>query len=690
LWQLMNYSGFAWTSLGQDQIGDRETTSTHYRAGTYTLTSGDIFCDASGNCDSTGSTYPTPPWDLLELIDMSHGYDTSSYSVTFQLDVYLNVVNAGGTNVGLPMRIEISGSRVNITSGSSVAIPFNNTYDFANFRRLDTTVLTTLRSMYQSCQPTGNAAYRAPLPSTSAVTSKTPSLGSTPPLSSFPSEFTMVVEAPSQSLANGGAPGLTNQNLALRYTLDDANYQESVQYIPPWSQTINVDIYQYPDGSAYPSSGKVWTVGEQFTVDGPGNVTCTIANLTNFGPNANSNLLRQSLAFTVGSFADFFVNQSGFDATSLFYVGKNYVRSVYADTYQGSFNGQSGFGNLTISWTTTVYLFPAGWQYPGRNTATDLQLPLLIINDGYANGQLSFTFRDAWNIFSLIPQTDANFFTDLPATYNCPMTVTQQSGGNRPPPPVRTVNPPYINSQYSTTVEINFGTLGYTLSYDEYYSKSMGVLRADGRYDSRAITEVINFASNPVSMSSYNALTGACSTFSLTSTQNASLLYAPSFAILQLMNYSGLQWLQRSAPVGNAGQFNIPTLIQDRNIPATEYFIPKVTILPDGTFCDALGNCDNSNGDITNQPPYSFLELLDFAATTEAAANGPTYTTVLELHFFVQTMSRAGISGAIPLRVELNGTRYMTGSNGDPGTSFYNVRAPRSHKQQLSSPLSLC
>ena len=691
LWQLMSYSGFSWTNLGQDQIGDREVNSTHYQSGTYTLSSDDVFCDASGNCDTQGTgAYPTPAWDLLELIDFSHGYDTSSYTVSFQLDVYLNVVNVTSASVGIPMRIEVSGTRVNLTSGNNAAVPFNNTIDFASFRQLDRTLLTTLRRAYGNCRPqAASVVYRAPFPSASTVSTSAPALGAAPPLTSFPNEFTMVVEAPLQGMANGqappGAPGQQNQNAAVRYTLDEANMQESVQYIPPWSSTISVSIWQYNDATAYPTSGKVWTVGEQFTQNGPGNVTCTIANLTNWGPQANSNRLRQSLAMTVGSFADFFIDASGFDATSLGYVGKSTVRSVYADVYQGSFTGQAGFGNLSVSWTTTVYLFPAGWQYPGRNSASDLQLPLLIVNAGTATGQNTFTFRTTYNIFSLEPQTDSTFFTDLPSAYNCPTTVTQGNGGfnngTRPTPPVRTVALPFINPEYSTTVEINFGTLGYTLSYDEWYSQSQGLLRADGRYDSRAVTEITNFASSPVTMAAYNELTGSCTSYSLSSSQSASLLYNPAFAVLQLMNYSGLLWTIRAAPTGPgapAQNFNVPSMIADRNIPATDYWIPRVTINPDGTFCDATGNCNTANGDITNQPPYSFLELLDFATSPEADTESgitdePTYTVVMEMHYFIQTMTRAGVTGAIPLRVELNGTRYMTGVSGDPGTTFYNI-----------------
>ena len=690
LWQLMNYSGFAWTNLGQDQIGDRETNSTHYQSATYSLSSSDVFCDASGNCDSTGSTYPTPPWDLLEMIDLAHSYDPSAYNVTFQLDAYLDVINQTGSNpLGLPMRIEVSGTRINLTSGGSTPAPFNCTYDFSNFRRLDRTVLYSLRRAYQSCLPSSNAAYRAPFPSSSAVSSTWPAIGSAPPAASFPNEFTMVVEAPIQSLANAamgppppGTPGLTNQNWASRWTLDEANTRESVQYIAPWSSSISVNIWQYNDASAYPASGQTWRVGEAFGMNGPTNVTCSTANLTSWGPGANSNLLRQSLGQTVGSFADFFVNQSGFDETSLSYVGRSTVRSVYADVYQGSFTAQPGYGNLSVSWITTLYLFPEGWQYPGRTAATDLRLPLLIVNNGSVTGQRSFTFRQTYNIFALEPQTDPSFFTDLPSAYNCPMTVAQYANGTnagpRPTPPVRTVNPPFVNPEYSATVEFSFSSLGYTVSYDEYYSQSQGLLRADGRYGSRAVSEVTNFAASPVTMAAYNALTGACSSYSLTSSQNASLLYAPSFAVLQLMNYSGLQWVQRGGGVGGQGQFFVPTFIQDRNIPATEFYIAQITINPDGSFCDANNNCNNANGDITSAPLYSFGELLDFATSAEADAEDgitdePTYTTVLELHYFLQTFTRGGVTGAIPLRVELNGTRYMTGSSGDGGTAFYNV-----------------
>ena len=519
-------------------------------------------------------------------------------------------------------------------------------------------------------------SYRPNFPSVSTVSTVAPAIGSAPPLTSFPNQFTMVVEAPTQSIANGmagpGSPGQTNQNWAMRYTLDEANYQESVQYQAPWSTAISVNIWQYSDGSAYPRSGQVWTVGETFSPTGPGNVGCVTSNLTAWGPQANSNRLRQSMAFGVGSFSDFFTNYSGFDATSLGYTGKSYVRSVLADTYQGTFTGQAGQGNISVSWTTTVYLYPAGWQYPGRNSASDLQLPLLIVNDGTATGQRNFTFRQTYNIFSLEPQDDPNFFTDLPAAYSCPMTVSQGNGGARPTPPTRTVNLPYVNPEYSAVVEMNFGTLGYTLSWDEQYSASQGLLRADGRYDSRAITEITDFNSNV--MSSYNQLTDACSSYSLTTAQTSSLIYSPSFAILTLMNYSGLSWQLQS---NGGNQFNVPSMITDRNIPATAYVINRLTILPDGTFCDAANNCNGVNGDITDVPPYSFQELLDFATSPEAntedgITDEPTYTTVLSLRYFLQTMPRGGVTGAIPLRVELNGTRYMTGVAGS-GTSFYNI-----------------
>ena len=692
LWQLMNYSAFVWTSQGASTMGDRQTNATYWTTPTYSLTSADVFCDNNNVCDSTGTgSYPTPPWDLLELIDPAHGYDTNSYTATFSLSVYLQTEPNG---FSIPLRIYVSGTRVNLSSSSTAAVPFNNTYDFVNFKPLDRSKVLSLRQAYRSCTPTtGSTAYRAPFPSFSTVAASTYSIGDAPPASSFPNEFNMVLEGQLFNQGMGGPPMGQNNNQAARWQLDEANAQESLTFQPGFAQAATIKIFQYGDNTAYPRNGTVWTVGENIAPNnqqtGPTNITCSIAALQAWGPQNNANPLRASRAFTVGSFADFFVNVSNFDETSLSYVGQTYIRSVLANTFQGTFSGQTGFGNNTLSWTTTVYLFPSGWQFPGRDLSTDYQLPLMIVNNGTQanvgpNGNATYTFRDVWNIFELIPETDSSFFTDLPATYTCPTEVNSNGttggggggggngggnggmgGGGRPP--IRLVNPPYISPEYSATVEMNFGTLGYTLSYDEYYSASQQLLRADGRYDSRAITEVTDFSAQ--TMTAYNSLTSSCTQYALTGSQNASLLYQPSYAILQLMNYSGIQWVQIMG-----GPNNVPSMIQDRNIPAIQYFVPRITILPNGTFCDVLGNCDAAGDDLST-PQWSFAELLDFATSPEGiaetgATDEPEYTTVVSFSFFFQNGSRAGLAGAIPLRVELNGTRYI---DGEAIETFYNI-----------------
>ena len=342
---------------------------------------------------------------------------------------------------------------------------------------LDRSKVLSLRQAYRSCTPTGSTSYRAPFPSFSTVSAATYSIGDAPPASSFPNEFNMVLEGQLFNQGQGNAPMGQNNNQAARWALDEANAQESLTFQPGFAQSATVKIFQYGDNTAYPRNGTVWTVGETIAPmnqqAGPTNISCSIANLQAWGPNNNANPLRSSRAFTVGSFADFFVNVSNFDETTLSYVGQTYIRSVLANTFQGTFSGQSGFGNNTLSWTTTVYLFPAGWQYPGRDLSTDYQLPLMIVNNGTQanvgpNGNATYAFRDVWNIFEIVPETDSSFFTDLPATYSCPTEVSSngttgnggggggngggnggQGGGGRPP--IRLVNPPYVYPEYSAT-----------------------------------------------------------------------------------------------------------------------------------------------------------------------------------------------------------------------------------------------
>jgi len=96
------------------------------------------------------------------------------------------------------------------------------------------------------------------------------------------------------------------------------------------------------------------------------------------------------------------------------------------------------------AYTTNLYLIPQGWQYPGRNSASDFNLPMLVQNIGYVSwqasngnsGQISYT--DSWNIFEIIPETNvatasdgiAAWFPDRPTAYQCPVYgATSNDGG---------------------------------------------------------------------------------------------------------------------------------------------------------------------------------------------------------------------------------------------------------------------
>jgi len=101
---------------------------------------------------------------------------------------------------------------------------------------------------------------------------------------------------------------------------------------------------------------------------------------------------------------------------------------------------------------------------------------------------------------------------------------------------------PPVPNEYQTTVEFNFGTLGFSLSYDESFSAPLGLLRTDGRYDSRGSIEFTTYTAGRTVMKAINSSSSdvSCTAYSLTSAQNASLLYAPTYALWQLMNYSAV------------------------------------------------------------------------------------------------------------------------------------------------------
>jgi len=668
VWELLNFTGFSWTNIGYDSMGDRQMNATHFISPVYTITNDDRFCYGT-SCANGDSGLETPDWDVLELIDFSYGTDSNRYDTTFNMSYYVNKVS---NSVTIPLRLVVEGTRTNIVTQQ--VIPFSNNYDWVNFRRLDTTIISTITNTYRRCAPNATEAhYYPPFPTSNTVAAPY-TIGQAPPASMFPNEMYMVYEGMDRDRFVNGTY-TAGGNTAYTWMLDDFGNQEAVAVQPAFEQAETKTIYRYNNADTHPISGRVYTITHSPRTN---QYSCTTANLTAWGFNPNTSPTRYSRTGGAGaSISDFFVDPS-FGPAQFRYVGRTTVRSVPTDTWQATFTGQTGWNNsLTYTYTSTVYSMPMGWQFPGRAQRQDQGLPILIANQGTANGvggpgnqPFSFNYRDTWNIFSLIPADapDSSWWTEVPelAPYRC-SAYPPSTNPVRPTPPA--VRIPYFSPDYHVTVEQTYSDVGMTISYEEFSQYSRGLLRADGRYMGRSVVEITDWNRYPAVMTQYDSLDGSCQTYQLDeAAQRNSLIYLPSSFILTMMNYTGLNWA-----VQNNAQ------LSDRNIAATRYSVSNITIGPDGTFCNGKYECSGENGVFPNTD-WSFIELLDPSLSKSQHVgqtqdpNMPTYSYVIALQLYTQTQRRAGLVGAIPLRLIVTGKRFMVSGDPDPsGESFTNI-----------------
>ena len=675
LYQLVNDPGLTYNYVGRSSITDRDVIADVYQVLGITVLANGQYC--------VGSMCSTPAngFSFSELVDFNALQTNSSFTAAADINVFMSTVPVAWTgrnsiasvinSNAIPLRITINGTM----TGASAAQTFSNSFDFVNWHVVDTSVFSALSTA--NCPTSPSAVARDLFPLTNTV-APAPALGSGLSALSFPQEFTMVVEAPNVGQAggvNGDFNGTYYTNVAGRWSLDVAGNRESVSYYNRNNSNFfnsTFSLNTFPTTRIYVYNSSLAGGGVYYTINGPAtsltcsnpqlltNVAASIAGqgLSGIGGQGTGNNINNHSA--AGTLSLMFANPQ-YDTSMFVYMGRATIRSVLADWYRASGlttlqtlnGGRNGFtGTVVDTFTQDVYLFPSGWQFLGRDNASDYQLPLAVINNGtaYQSGynqqcrgnnctrtpyNSSSVYTDIFSIFELLPFSYPSQFPNSPSLYNCAAYVAPVTPGR--PPVVVTL--PYVNPSYSATVEMNFGTLGYTLSYDEYYNGN--VLRADGRYQSSTTIEITSAATAASlyssELQSIDTSLGTCSTSQLSADQSDSLLYLPSFAILQLLNFSGFAW-----------QNNGSAVLADRNLNVLAYSVPYVNISSLGTFCDALGNCQTLPA-TTN--PDQFHELIDFAY----AYDTNDYYAIFNITMYYQNIGNA--IGTAPARLVLSGYR---------------------------------
>lgn len=213
-----------------------------------------------------------------------------------------------------------------------------------------------------------------------------------------------------------------------------------------------------------------------------------------------------------GGFARYFDNGTWFAGAR--YVGRSPARGVTADVWSKDFTLLSpSQPNVVIAYTQSIYFFPQGWQFPGRNVSANTTFPLRMINEGSVrclgtgpcNLTKSVQFSDMYDIYQFVPgvpsadsmqqpcpscfdgiqnQGEAGVDCGSPCAQAC-----QQSPDSLPFPS--------IAKSYLVSVSANIIENGYTMSYNEYYdatyNNNAGALLTEGFFGDLRQLQLIDY-----------------------------------------------------------------------------------------------------------------------------------------------------------------------------------------------------
>jgi hypothetical protein len=83
--------------------------------------------------------------------------------------------------------------------------------------------------------------------------------------------------------------------------------------------------------------------------------------------------------------------------------GKHYARNIKTDVYSSWH--QLMMDQAVYNFTTDVYFFRKGWDFPGRDVNETMQLPLRIVNTGNMSASRDgpiTAFEDIWDLFMMV------------------------------------------------------------------------------------------------------------------------------------------------------------------------------------------------------------------------------------------------------------------------------------------------
>ena len=434
----------AWQYNGVAPMQDRQYSASSWSSSTVLILTPDgSVCLVSGACTpNNGSAYfgspaqgvLTPPlWPLQELVDMNFAVDSNQYqsnitSITAYTltgsTAYSLLANWGPSSV-LPIRIVVSGQRVNLSSGSSAVQPFQTTLDWSNVQPLwsaaDAQQLTARPLSLLSpalcrvppaydCRDNipasggctqATSPFVAPLPTSAAYSPPVAAaVGSSLPVTAFSSNsFTAVVDwnstqqsAQSQQFSPPGQPVSFEWWHQQSGNNPLGGASEAIQLWNIAQQGLSWLSWYYSSGTQ--------ALGYRFNVlsftnaanSNCGNAQCFNCSLTPVTAQQQAN----PLSWIRGGALYQLLTSASSLSTALTATGSSLIRGVMADRYSGTVGSN----------TVTVWLYPAGWQFPGRqlNGAVDSSAARSALCVSVTNS--SGVVTDVYDLFDYYPAVE--------------------------------------------------------------------------------------------------------------------------------------------------------------------------------------------------------------------------------------------------------------------------------------------
>lgn len=392
---------------------------------------------------------------------------TLSFSYTFEYYTALESI-PGMENA--PVRVRVIGSHTlpdPSDPSTTIVTPFDHTYDWVKFSFVKPNPFrfvlpaSCLASPDPTTLPPRSAGQLEQFPTDTLPIASTPTS-----LGYLPTNFKMVLEAK-----------MDRQEHSVGTLTSNPEVHTYTWWMDQFTGRERLDYQVLTSASNDATSNNVVGDGQYMRVTLPGTMTTpSIIRLydstTGEGTCTSSYATLESaspLAKRAGGVEDLFRGTLTIEPE---YVGRSTIRGIEADEW--IFRRMSKFNNdAFFVWDMSLFTVVEGWRFPGRTIYGGEVVPLRIINNGVwrnASYTTPVMYEDVYDLFLVSPEMSDDSTFDLTSLG---LTCSE------PTPLPTDLQYPNIPEEYGTYFAGNMLDRGYTMSYQEYSSTKLGMLRQE-------------------------------------------------------------------------------------------------------------------------------------------------------------------------------------------------------------------